>query len=80
VPKKYLATYISPGNALRRLSSAKQPAHPPVKADIDPAEWLREQQHQAAGEEPGDPVATGEAQPAAPRAPAPKPLPPLLDV
>jgi hypothetical protein len=54
----------------RRLSSATEPAAPPVKADIGPAEWLREQQHQSAGEEPGDPAATGEAQPTAPQAPA----------
>src|SRR5882672_1385801 len=43
----------------RRLSSATQPAAQPVKADIDPAAWFREQQHQAADEEPGNPVATG---------------------
>jgi hypothetical protein len=60
-----------------RLSPATQPAAPPVKADIYLAEWLREQQHQAAGEDPGDPVATEEAQPAAPQAPAPDPPPPL---
>src|SRR5260370_41899632 len=53
----------------RRLSSATQPTAPPVKAGIYPAAWLREQQHQTADEKPGDPVATGEAQPAAPRPP-----------
>jgi hypothetical protein len=56
----------------RRLSSATQPVAPPVKAEIDPAAWFREQQHQAADEEPGDPVATREAQP-----PTPEPPPPL---
>jgi hypothetical protein len=56
----------------RRISSATQPAAPPVKADIDPAAWFGEQQHQAADEEPGNPVATGKAQPAAPRPPAPQ--------
>ena len=64
----------------RRLSPATQPAAPPVKADIYPAELLREQQHQAAGEDPGDPVATEEAQPAAPQAPAPEPPPPLHSI
>ena len=38
----------------RRLSpSATQPAAPPVKAHIYSSEWLREQQHQPVGEEPG---------------------------
>jgi hypothetical protein len=69
----------------RRLSPATQPAAPPVKADIYLAEWLREQQHRAAGEDPGDPVATEEAQPAAPQAPAPQapapePPPPLHSI
>jgi hypothetical protein len=60
----------------RRLSpSGKQPAAPPVKADIYTAEWLRKQQHQAAGEEPGDAVAATEAQPAAPQVPEPEPAP-----
>jgi hypothetical protein len=55
----------------RRLSpSGNQPAAPPVTADIYAAEWLRKQQQQAAGEDPGDPVAAAEAQPAAPQ-PAP---------
>ena len=61
----------------RRLSSATQPAAQPVKADIYPAAWFREQQHQAADEEPGNPAATGKAQPAAPRRPAPEPPSPL---
>jgi hypothetical protein len=60
----------------RRLSpSAAQPAAPPVEADIYASEWLRKQQHQAAGEEPGDPVAAAEAQPAAPHVPEPTPAP-----
>jgi hypothetical protein len=64
----------------RRLSlSGKQPAAPPVKADIYESEWLRKQQHQAAGEEPGDPVAAAEAQPAAlhvsASGPTPEPAP-----
>ena len=47
----------------RRLSpSATQPAAPPVKPQIYHSEWLRKQQHQPAGEEPGDPVAAHENQ------------------
>ena len=61
----------------RHSQSPTQPAAPPVKADIYTAEWLRKQQHQSAGEDPGDPVAQ-EAQPAAPQAtdlePAPNPV------
>jgi hypothetical protein len=58
----------------RRVSpSGKQPAAPPVEPDIYPAAWLRKQQHQAAGEEPGDAVAAAEAQPAAPHVPEPTP-------
>jgi hypothetical protein len=58
----------------RRLSpSGMQPAAPPVEADIYPAAWLRKQQHQAVGEEPGDAVAAPEAQPAAPHVPEPDP-------
>jgi hypothetical protein len=68
----------------RRLSpSATQPAASPVEAQIYQAEWLRKQQHQAAGEEPGDAVAAAEAQPAAPQVtepePTPEPAPPNLD-
>jgi hypothetical protein len=38
----------------RRLSpSGTQPPAPPVEADIDTAEWLRQQQHEPASEEPG---------------------------
>ena len=66
----------------RRFSpSGNQPAAPPINADIYEAEWLRKQQHQAAGEEPGDAVAAEEAQPAAPHVPdlepAPNPAPKL---
>ena len=61
----------------RRLSpSGTQPAAPPIKAQIYSAEWLR-QQPQAAVEEPGDPVAAAETQPAAPQALDPEPPPPL---
>jgi hypothetical protein len=60
----------------RRLSpSEQQPAASPVEAQIYEAEWLRKQQHQAAGEEPGDAVAAAEAQPDAPQAPEPEPPP-----
>jgi hypothetical protein len=60
----------------RRLSpSATQPAAPPGKAQIYSSEWRREQQHQAAGEEPGDAVAAAEAPPAAPQVPHPEPTP-----
>jgi hypothetical protein len=60
----------------RRLSpSGTQPAAPPIQAQIYSSEWLRKQQHQAAGEEPGDPVAATEAQPAAPQVPDPEPAP-----
>jgi hypothetical protein len=60
----------------RRLSpSAAQPAPPPVEADIYSSEWLRKQQHQPEVEEPGDPVAATEAQPAAPQVPDLKPAP-----
>jgi hypothetical protein len=60
----------------RRLSlPATQPAAPPVKAQIYTAEWLRKQQHQAAGEEPGDAVAAAEAQHVAPQVPHPEPAP-----
>jgi hypothetical protein len=36
---------------------------------------FRKQQHQAAGEEPGDAIAAAEAQPAAPQGPEPAPTP-----
>jgi hypothetical protein len=57
----------------RRLSpSGTQPAAPPVEPQIYGSEWPRKQQ-QAAAEEPGDPVAAAQAQPAAPQVPEPKP-------
>ncbi len=56
----------------RRLSpSGTQTTPTPVKADIYSAQWRR-RQPQAAGEEPGDPVAATETQPAAPQAPHPE--------
>jgi hypothetical protein len=65
---------IPSGMNARRLSpSAAQPAAPPIKADFYTSEWRRKQQHQAAGEEPGDAVAAAEAQPAAPQIPDPEP-------
>ena len=63
-------------NARRLSPSQTQPAAPPVKAQIYSAQW-RNQQPQAAVEEPGDPVAATETQPAAPQAPHPEPPPPL---
>jgi hypothetical protein len=67
---------IPSGINARRLSpSGTQPAAPPVEAQIYQAEWLRKQQHQAAGEEPGDAVAAAEAQPVAPQVPDLKPAP-----
>jgi hypothetical protein len=55
----------------RRFSPpATQPAAPPVEA-----EWLREQQHQSGGEDPGDPVAATKTVSAAPEAPDPKSAP-----
>jgi hypothetical protein len=60
----------------RRFSpSGTQPAAAPVEPDIYTSEWLRKQQDQAAGEEPGGPVAAAEAQPAAPQVPDPEPAP-----
>ena len=60
----------------RRFSpSGTQPAAPPINAQIYSSEWRREQQHQAAGEKPGDAVAAAEAQPAAPQVPEPEPVP-----
>src|SRR5580704_10833077 len=44
----------------RSSPSGTQPAAPPVTADIYAAKWLRNQQHQAAGEDPGDAVADAE--------------------
>ena len=60
----------------RRLPpSGTQPAAPPVNAQIYTSQWLRQQPH--ANEDPADPVAATEAQPAAPQAPEPEPPPPL---
>jgi hypothetical protein len=57
----------------RRLSSSgTQPAAPPAEAQTDSAQWLREQQHQPAGEEPGDALAAAEPPPAAPQVPEPE--------
>jgi hypothetical protein len=61
----------------RRFSpSETQPTAPPIKAEMYTSQWLRKQQHQAAGEEPGDTVAT-EAQPSENQVPEPQPTPPL---
>jgi hypothetical protein len=59
----------------RSSPSGTQPAAPPVSAEIYTPEWRRKQQHQAAGEKPGDAVAAAEAQPAAPQVPDPEPAP-----
>jgi len=60
----------------RRLSPpATQPTAPPVEAQIYASQWRRKQQHHAAGEEPGDPVAATKTQPAAPHVPEPEPTP-----
>ena len=61
----------------RRVSPTEtQPAAPPVEAPFYKSQWLREQQHQAAGEEPGDPVAAAKTPPAAaPQVPHSKPSP-----
>jgi hypothetical protein len=62
---------IQPGtmNDRRFSPSGNQPAAPPITAQFYSSEWRRQQQHQAAGEEPGDAVAAAEAQPAAPQVP-----------
>ena len=59
----------------RSSPSASQPAPPPVTAEPYSSGLLRKQQHQAAGEEPGDAVAATEAQSAAPHIPEPEPAP-----
>ncbi len=57
----------------RRLSPfGTQPVAPSVKPHIYPSEWLREQQNQPVGEEPGDPVAAMKTKPAAPQVPEPE--------
>jgi len=67
---------IPSGMNARRLSpSGTQPAAAPIKADIYTAEWLRKQQHKAAGEEPTEPGAVKETQPPAPHVPASEPTP-----
>jgi hypothetical protein len=56
----------------RRLSSsAAQPAAPRVEPDL--ANWLRQQQHEPASEQPGDPAAATKIQPAPPKVPDPQP-------
>ena len=60
----------------RRLSHpGTQPEASPINADIYESKWRRKQQHQPVGEEPGDPFAATEAQPAAPNVPEPEPAP-----
>jgi hypothetical protein len=67
---------IPSGMNARRLSPSElQPAAPPVEPQIYEAEWLRKQQHQAAGEDSSDTVATAEAQPAASHVPNLEPAP-----
>ena len=62
----------------RRLSPPEtQPTAPPVRGEIYRSQWLREQQDQAAGEDPGATAAPPEAQPAANPVPEPQPAPPL---
>jgi hypothetical protein len=62
----------------RRLSPPEtQPTAPPVRAEIYTSQWLREQQHQGADEDPGATVAPPEAQPGANPVPEPQPTPPL---
>src|ERR1700733_2712150 len=54
----------------RRLSpSGTQPAAPPIHADIYESAWLRQQQRQPEGEEPGDAAAAAEAPSATPQVP-----------
>jgi hypothetical protein len=60
----------------RRLAPpGTQPAAAPVEPQIYASQWLRQQQHQPAGEDPGDSDAAAEAQPAAPHVPEPEPTP-----
>jgi hypothetical protein len=47
----------------RRSPSGTQPTAPPIEPDIYSPPWLRERQRQAAGEEPGDPVAAADQVP-----------------
>jgi hypothetical protein len=60
----------------RRLSaSGTQPAAPRVEPDIYSAQWLRKQEHQPVGEEPGDPVDAAKIPSAAPQVTEPEPTP-----
>jgi hypothetical protein len=60
----------------RRFSpSETQPTAPPVDAQFYTSQWRRKEQDQAAGEEPGDPVAGTKTTPAAPQVPHPEPAP-----
>jgi hypothetical protein len=59
----------------RRVPSGTEPTAPPVEPDIYAAKWRREQQDQAAGEEPTDLVAAAETQTAAPHVHVPEPTP-----
>jgi hypothetical protein len=60
----------------RRLAPpGTQPAAAPVEPQIYASQWLRQQQHQPAGEDPGDSDAAAEAQPAAPHVLEPEPTP-----
>jgi hypothetical protein len=61
----------------RSSPSGTQPKAPPVEPDIYIPEWLRKQQHQAAGEDPGDAIAAAEAQPNTPQVPNPESAPGL---
>jgi hypothetical protein len=58
----------------RSSPSATQPVAPPVKAQIYRSQWL-DKQPQAAVEEPPNPVAPAETQPAATNVPVPDPAP-----
>jgi hypothetical protein len=60
----------------RRFSPTEtQPTAPPVDAQFYTSQWRRKEQDQAAGEEPGDPVAGTKTTPAAPQVPHPEPAP-----
>jgi hypothetical protein len=50
-----------------------RPTPTPVQAQFYKSQWNREQQHQPAGQEPGDPVAGTKTPTAAPQAPHPEP-------
>ena len=60
----------------RRLSpSATQSPAPPVQPQMYVSAWLREQQHQAEGEQPADAVTAAEDHPAAQQTPESEPPP-----